>query len=237
MDDSAMVATKNHDKQKYPRRAVLMAATLAVADRQVPCEVLNISEGGAKVRLKGEALFRPRVILHINEFAFEADVVWHTDDSMGLKFLMNPEAVGEIIDGPLAKSANPRERRDHTRRSVLMSGKLMADWQEIECVVCNISLAGAQIRVKEPLEFGPELNLRIDRFGIFPSEVVWLDGDNVGLRFAIEPAAVSAMVGDFLQVTPIGSKPPEPEEEPSDGGSWLDQSDDPEDDGRGRTTF
>ena len=238
MGDSVKAANKNQDKQQFPRRAVLMAATLVVADEHVPCEVLNISEGGAKVRLKGEVVFRPRVVLYINEFALEADVVWHTDDNMGLKFRMSPEAVGKIIDGSLAAAANPRERRDHTRRSVLMSGRLMVSGRETDCVVCNISLAGAQVRVKQVPESGQELNLRIDRFGTFPAQVVWLDGENVGLHFLIEPAAVSAIVGDFLPTTPIGSKKPEPEiDDASDDGSWLDQPDDSEDPGRGRTTF
>ena len=247
MDDSISAASEDQEKQQFPRRAVLMAATLVVAEQHVPCEVLNISEGGAKIRLKGEIVFQPRVVLYINEFAFEADVVWHTDDNMGLKFLMSPEAVGKVINGPLSAASNPRERRDHTWRSVLMSGKLMADGRETECVVCNISLAGAQIRVKAALDYGQRLNLRIDRFGIFPAEVVWVDGENIGLRFLIAPAAVSAMVGDFLPGTPIGSKKSDPEPEPEDGdedlsdgdgdgGSWLDQTDD-EDPGRGRTTF
>ncbi len=186
------------EKQRYTRTSTLFPGELIAAAGAVPCQVLNISAGGAKVRLSEPWMHELAVTLRIDRFTFVGEIVWQYDDCVGLSFVGDPAEIEQIIDEELVKLRDPADRRRFARVSVLMSGKLFSGGEMVDCVVLNISAGGAKVRVLQPLEFDSAVRLRVERFGDFPGVVAWQDGAYIGLQFLIEPSEVIRRVAETL---------------------------------------
>ena len=87
------------------------------------------------------------------------------------------------------------ERRDETRRRVCLGGQIetAAFLPAIPCMVRNVSLAGAQLRVCPAAILPERLMLYVPVRGERRiARLAWREGDKVGLRFdgeAEEPAS------------------------------------------------
>ncbi len=84
--------------RRFDRTTVLWSGDLVYREQIVACVIVNISAGGAMVRVEDSAFIMTSVVLrksHIGELA--ADVLWRQDDELGLKFAEDPEMVAEII--------------------------------------------------------------------------------------------------------------------------------------------
>jgi hypothetical protein len=82
-----------------------------------------------------------------------------------------------------------RERRAHRRKATLWQGKLAADGRVFPCIVLNVSLTGAMLRLEAPLIRDGRAELSVPRLGTIAAEVVWQIPEQriLGLRF-IAPA-------------------------------------------------
>jgi hypothetical protein len=86
------------------------------------------------------------------------------------------------------------ERRRHIRLKTGILGTLHPDTASLAANICDIldiSASGARIRPVDPMAEAPLVALGIDRFGLFPAQVVWRNRDEVGLRFLQSPATVA----------------------------------------------
>ena len=52
-----------------------------------------------------------------------------------------------------------------------------------------------KIRLLEPFEQASTVSLKVDRFGVFPGDVVWRYGDFLGIRFRDDPADIAEIFG------------------------------------------
>ena len=78
-----------------------------------------------------------------------------------------------------------KELRADVRRRTILGGKLISDAGQVkDCLIMDLSLAGVRCRCGEPMESKTFVNVRINRFGeLRRAEVMWVRGDQVGLRF------------------------------------------------------
>ena len=83
-------------------------------------------------------------------------------------------------------------RRRYERMTVMWSGTLTVGRREIGCVIRNISAGGATVQVDSPLVVSSVAAvLESSRTGKFRAKVVWIRGDQVGLRFLEKPQHVA----------------------------------------------
>lgn len=106
-------------------------------------------------------------------------------------------AVPERPDPP-RQAADPKERRRYNRMPVLLSGTLLVDDREVDCIIMNLSVNGAKVRCKEPFERGVQLLFRAHRFGDFVCDVAWRKDDRIGLTFRDSPDRVAEIIGKSL---------------------------------------
>ena len=79
------------------------------AEAEQLCVVMDLSAGGARVRLVEPMLPRRRLTLGLRDFGpFPARVVWHRADELGLKFEQGPGEVVTAMRGLLPSSAFPQ---------------------------------------------------------------------------------------------------------------------------------
>jgi hypothetical protein len=90
------------ENRKHERRDVRLHGTLMVGEAgdgpSIACEIVNLSAGGAKVKL-AELVADPCVV--VLEIAsggqYPADVIWKSPPFVGLKFRPSPEVMAKVL--------------------------------------------------------------------------------------------------------------------------------------------
>lgn len=82
------------------------------------------------------------------------------------------------------------DRRHRQRAAVLWAASLECGDQVADCVVLNLGLTGALVRMAVPFERSYPVTLHSYHFGHLDGRVVWQEGNAVGLQFEGEPAQV-----------------------------------------------
>ncbi len=85
--------------REHERKGVLFAARLIVDDKAIDCELINISFGGAQVRL-GRKLLKPgkKAALEVDPFGtYNVEVRWCRKGDAGIKFVDDQAKVSELV--------------------------------------------------------------------------------------------------------------------------------------------
>ncbi len=105
------------------------------------------------------------------------------------------------MDGTSGQQADRKdadERRRYLRATVLWTGHLECDGQVADCILLNVGVTGAMVRMAVPFERSFPVTLHSYHFGELMGRVVWQDGNAIGLRFEDEPARVIETLGRAL---------------------------------------
>lgn len=86
------------ERRCYPRDTVVYAGRLSFGAHEFPCTVLNISAGGAQLRLAQQVQAWTIATLQIDRFGkFHGRIVWQRGETIGLQFLEDPVLVTKRI--------------------------------------------------------------------------------------------------------------------------------------------
>ena len=98
------------DRRAYKRKSVLLTAKLHYDGVIWDCEVLDVSDNGAGVRVAYSLLIGAAVMLKINRLGvFPGKVRWQSGDRVGIQFLEDAREVRERIQGALSRSSGLTE--------------------------------------------------------------------------------------------------------------------------------
>ena len=192
-------ALSRRDKQRYRRNAVIAPAMIESAGTVFECQVLNISTGGALVRI--EQPFAPEDIFTIRidgSEPLQAVLMRHNNGSHGIAFREDPARIDKIIDDLLSSKGSVSELRVHPRRLVRLSGSFYLDGHRVICTIQNLSLGGAFVRSNEIVPLDTPFELDIARFGTMPLRPVRIDPRGMGCMFDAEPQEVLERIGHLL---------------------------------------
>lgn len=172
------------ERQRFTRRSVLLAAKLHVGERLLDVDILDLSEGGAKIAVPEALDVGTEVDLLVqNVGLYPAQVVWRNELHLGLEFLACPTAVAADLPQILETAQDSRERRRHVRSSVLWRAEIYGGIRRSTCEVLNISISGARLRVPATFKPGSEVTVRSIHFGEHKGRVVWQEQDRMGIEF------------------------------------------------------
>ncbi len=99
---------------------------------------------------------------------------------------------------PLSLDDEPKERRRYRRKPVLWSGRIETPRRVVPCMVVEVSLAGAKLRLLEPVDDLDLVTLVLEQFGKFASKVAWRTGIELGLRFLLSRTEIEGRFGGVL---------------------------------------
>lgn len=86
------------ERRRALRKRVLWSAQVEAEERPIRCAVLDVSLGGARVRLEEGGLPQGPLAISVSRFgSFQAEVVWTRDSVSGLRFLEPLERVADTI--------------------------------------------------------------------------------------------------------------------------------------------
>lgn len=188
----------------------LCTAVLEFGGRSTTVEVLGLTARSADLRCSEDIAETGPVALTIDGFRrFEGELVRRHGQIIGMAF-RSPEdsdgldAVAEPSPQKEGKDAgtSPRRRRAmrrHLRSAVFWSGVMQAGRESIDCIVLNMSAGGAKVKLLSRFAHdGSPVVLHIDRMGGYAGEVMWSEGDLIGLRFLKDPKAIQADIDRAL---------------------------------------
>ncbi len=189
------------DQQKHPRHQTLCSGRFYVGEHGVDCQVLDISVGGAKVRLSEPVEPETQIRLKIETVGeFSGRVAWRNGATLGVEFHEELSELARIVEDILSHDVSKDEHRGGIRTSVLWAGRLLSAGREVGCRVLNISAYGARIRSERPFDFAADVILDIDRFGEFAAKVIWQDDAHLGIVFQDKPEHIVRAFGEAVPV-------------------------------------
>ena len=187
------------DLQKHPRHQTLCRATFCVDGRDLDCKVLNISVGGAKVRLAEPVEVDTQIRLKLRRIGeFAGRVAWRNGATLGIEFHEELREVASIVEEMLGQDENLVERRAFPRTSVLWAARLLCGAQVVGCRVLNVSAGGIKIRCDRAFKSADDVILKINRFGEFAGTIVWREGADLGIEFHDSPEEIIRVLGEAV---------------------------------------
>ena len=191
---------ERRERQRYRRSAVLAPAVIESGGTVFEGQVLNISTGGALVRL--EQRFAPEDAFTISIDGGEplqAVLMRHSNGCHGIAFRdEDPARIDRIIDDLLSGKSKSSDLRAHPRRLVLLGGSFHLHGHRVVCSIQNLSLGGMFVRSDEIVPLGTPFELEIARFGTLRSRPVRIDPGGMGCTFVTEPDEVVQIIGHLL---------------------------------------
>jgi hypothetical protein len=184
------------EQQADWRAAVSCPAKLAARGYEWDCEVLDISLGGAKLRLRTPLDPGARLSLTVEPHGtLVGRATWQDGQHLGMEFLGDPDQTARFVEKIINSVEAKEEQASYPRSSVLWSGQINAGSRSADCRILNISARGVKVRLLAPFEATSVVSLRIDRFGVFPGDIVWRSGDFLGISFRDDPADIAEIFG------------------------------------------
>jgi hypothetical protein len=92
------------------------------------------------------------------------------------------------------------DRRNHARTHVLFSGCLISGDRSARVILLDLSAGGARVCLAQPLEACSAVTLRLAEKIDFHVEVVWRQGQMIGLKFREAPAKIAATMAGLLSL-------------------------------------
>ncbi len=208
LDDPAAPGAEGQppERHRYPRHSGLCPCILIWDGQEAPCDLLNLSMGGAKIRLLEDSpqtqARGAEILLRVpNRGDLPAKVVWHNGNYLGLFFTGDTSDRAEVFCDFVDGNDQPDERREHVRKSVIWSGRVEGEDRSVKCRILDVAIGGAKVQLLEPWDYLGEANLIIDRLCQFSCKVVWCDDLFLGLRFHDAPDDVVEVLGENLRAT------------------------------------
>lgn len=184
----------------------LCAGLLEFADRIASVEVLALSAHSADLRCGDDIVEDGAAILVIEGFRrFPGELVRRHGRIIGISFATEQTAA-TVMPAPLpaARDTAPAQQdrktsRRHPRAAVFWSGAVQAGRTSVDCIVLNLSPGGAKVKLLQRfVSDGSPVVVHIDRLGSYASEVIWSEGDTMGVHFLKDPQRVAADIEKVL---------------------------------------
>lgn len=90
----------SHAPRRFDRSDLQLQAKLHQGEASFACHIVNISAGGAKLRLAADVSLAEDadVVLDLDRLgSFPARPVWRTSQQLGIKFGLGPEKMAEVV--------------------------------------------------------------------------------------------------------------------------------------------
>ena len=73
--------------------------------------------------------------------------------------------------------------RTHVRHETACPGTFSSKDQAVDCVVLNVSVGSAKLRLNGKIDVTAQVKLRVEQVGEFPGRVIWRNDATLGIEF------------------------------------------------------
>lgn len=87
--------------------------------------------------------------------------------------------------------------RVHKRVTVIWPAAISIKEHQIKCIIYNLSLGGARLKLSMPLAVGAPLNIKIKDFDTLDAVVIYRSKGYIGLGFSEDPEHIKSVFGYY----------------------------------------
>lgn len=187
------------ERQLDPRRSTFVTGQLLADDTWHPCAIMNVSDGGARIRIEEPCAVIGRAALQVvGHGSMAVDIIWQEGETVGLKFTGDPDAIEAFVADLDLAEPSPLELRRHQRCSVLWATGVYSGGRQSDAMVLNISASGAKVKLLSHAVLTERVTLSNDRLGDLPARLVWRNGMEIGVEFLDPPEHIARILGAIL---------------------------------------
>ena len=233
MVSRAETRASNH-RHKDRHRLNGETATVVRGGRSLEVELINLSAGGAMIRSLPDVKLWDIIELKLgNGFSVDAAVRWIKGEQVGVEFAhetriecdpvehaallldvirrsFDDQVVDLVPEEAMAEVEVPRERlndRDQKRHPLIWVGEIHYAHDSYPARLRNVSEGGALVDVCSDYPLGAEIMLDLREAGQFFATVVWVGGDQAGLKFQ-EPFDIACLAKAKPHIAPANWSAP-----------------------------
>lgn len=92
------------------------------------------------------------------------------------------------------RELHTESRREHLRKKVFLKAELRCGNNAASCDILNMSAGGAKVVTSLKVTTGSSVTLNLDPFGELPGEIVWQNGEEMGINFQKDPEQIAEIV-------------------------------------------
>jgi hypothetical protein len=181
---------EQENRRKYERAAVSLDGQLFVPaeESEQPCQIVDLSAGGARVVCEDVPPVATYVILYVNGFGrFPAVTTRYEDGAMGLRFdmteLKRDRLIAQIRAYLQAGITGVTDLRRYHRMSAPAEGMfLRADGREAHCNIRDVSLQGVFLETSSRPLIG-----EVIRLGHHHGRVMRHEPEGIAIQFIAVP--------------------------------------------------
>ncbi len=97
--------------------------------------------------------------------------------------------------------ASPSDRRQFKRATTVLNGNLYMASEKFPSVVLDLSVSGVRLKAKGDLPLGAPVTLALAGKVHLGGEVIWRQGDTVGMSLNKTPEAVASIMAGMLPLS------------------------------------
>jgi len=158
------VSSKPTGNRKHERVAVALAGAIFTTETTQECQVLDLSQGGARLRLDKPIAPEEELHLHIKGFGrFRARVVRSGENEMAVRFILGNDAVFGLLNGlsNYVKGLDIAQtnEREEIRVITSIAAVCQMDGVAIPCEIINASMRSMSLRILERPPIGSLVTL------------------------------------------------------------------------------
>jgi len=139
--------------RKYDRVPVALGGAIFATGITRECQIMDLSQGGAHLRLDKPIALEGDLHLYIKGFGrFQTQVVWNCDNEMAVRFIVDNSAVSGLLKG-LANymkgidAAQTEERKEVRVPTSIVAVCRMAGGAAIPCEIIDASMRSMSLRI------------------------------------------------------------------------------------------
>jgi len=157
--------TEPASNRKYERILVALEGAIFAAGITQECQILDLSPGGARLRLTTPVALKEELYLYIKGFGrFPAQVVRSDDTEIGVRFVVDNEAVFGLLRGLSnyvkgLDTAQTKQRKEVRVPVSIAAVCRMADGAVVPCEIIDASLRSMSLRISERPRVGSLVTL------------------------------------------------------------------------------
>ena len=171
-----------NERRSSPRQQLVMRVGILEQDnRTILCLIRNISSTGIQLKPYGPVEAATSVTLRVgDEDSISGQVAWAKNGLIGMKF---EHEVGLAALLRVAPNDSAVRRRGAPRIATDMIALLRTGGKVYQATLCDLSVRGARLRVKEPIGSGEAGILEIRGLPCLRCFVRWKAGTEIGVLF------------------------------------------------------
>ena len=157
--------------RKSERVPVTLGGAIFATGIKQECQIMDLSQGGARLRLDKPIALDGDLRLYIKGFGrFQTQVVRSNDNEMAVRFNVNNDAVSGLLKALSnylkgLDAAQTEERKEVRAPTSIVAVCRMADGAAIPCEIINASMRSMSLRIFERPRIGSLVTLGGTKFG------------------------------------------------------------------------